>query len=166
MYVMNKKWDSITNIAQCTSVYVGPEHEIKAVPTGGGNVYRLGQYETAEIARAVLNDLYMHISTGCVYQMPNDQRALVLARGMSDERPDKFAGAQGRILMTKRHHYNRKGQPQKRCNPDTCPNCMYIGEGDSWCDKIGEIVLSDWEPTDYYMGCCKGARANESTHRA
>ena len=80
MYVMNKKWDSITNIAQCTSVYVSPEHEIKAVPTGGGAVYRLGQYETAEIARAVLNDLYMHISTGCVYQMPNDQRALVLAR--------------------------------------------------------------------------------------
>ncbi len=92
MYVMNKKWDSITNIAQCTSVYVSPEHEIKAVPTGGGAVYRLGQYETAEIARAVLNDLYMHISTGCVYQMPKDQRALVLSRGMSDERPDKFAG--------------------------------------------------------------------------
>ncbi len=92
MYVMNKKWDSITNIAQCTSVYVSPEHEKKAVPTGGGNVYRLGQYETTEIARAVLNDLYMHISTGCIYQMPNDQRALVLARGMSDERPDKFAG--------------------------------------------------------------------------
>lgn len=66
MYVMNKKWDSITNIAQCTSVYVSPEHEIKAVPTGGGNVYRLGQYETAEIARAVLNDLYMHIPTGCI----------------------------------------------------------------------------------------------------
>lgn len=34
----------------------------------------------------------MHISTGCIYQMPNDQRALVLARGMSDERPEKFAG--------------------------------------------------------------------------
>lgn len=66
MYVMNKKWDSITNIAQCTSVYVSPEHEIKAVPTGGGAVYRLGQYETAEIARAVLNDLYMHIPTGCM----------------------------------------------------------------------------------------------------
>lgn len=92
VYVMNKKWDSITNIAQCTSVYVSPEHEIKAVPTGGGNVYRLGQYETAEIARAVLNDLYMHIPTGCIYQMPNDQRARVLVRGMSDERPEKFAG--------------------------------------------------------------------------
>ena len=62
MYVMNKKWDSITNIAQCTSVYVSPEHEIKAVPTGGGAVYRLGQYETAEIARAVLNDLHMRLA--------------------------------------------------------------------------------------------------------
>lgn len=92
MYVMNKKWDSVTNIAQCTSVYVSPEHEIKAVPTGGGAVYRLGQYETAEIARAVLNDLYIHIATGCTYQMPNDQRARVLVRGMSDERPEKFAG--------------------------------------------------------------------------
>lgn len=92
MYVMNKKWDSVTNIAQCTSVYVSPEHEIKVVPTGGGAVYRLGQYETAEIARAVLNDLYIHIATGCTYQMPNDQRARVLVRGMSDERPEKFAG--------------------------------------------------------------------------
>ena len=92
MYVMNKKWDSVTNIAQCTSVYVSPEHEIKAVPTGGGAVYRLGQYETAEIACAVLNDLYMHIPTGCIYQMPNDQRARVLVRGMSDKRPEKFAG--------------------------------------------------------------------------
>lgn len=92
MYVMNKKWDSITNIAQCTSVYVSPENEIKAVPTGGGNVYRLGQYETAEIARAVLNDLYMHTATSVFYQMPNDQRALVLVRAMSDDRPDKFAG--------------------------------------------------------------------------
>lgn len=45
-----------------------------------------------KIARAVLNDLYMHIPTGCIYQMPNDQRALVLARGMGDERPEKFAG--------------------------------------------------------------------------
>jgi ribosomal protein S27AE len=43
--------------------------------------------------------------------------------------------------MTKRHHYNRKGQPQKRCNPDTCPNCMYIGEGDSWCDKLVKLFF-------------------------
>ena len=54
MYVMNKKWDSITNIAQCTSVYVSPEHEIKAVPTGGGAVYRLGQYETIDKLPALI----------------------------------------------------------------------------------------------------------------
>ena len=38
------------------------------------------------------------------------------------------------------------------CNPDSCPHCQYIGEGDSWCDEIHEIVLSDWEPTEHYMG--------------
>lgn len=38
------------------------------------------------------------------------------------------------------------------CNPDVCPHCQYIGEGDSWCDEIHEIVLSDWEPTEHYMG--------------
>ena len=44
---------------------------------------------------------------------------------------------------------------QMYCNPDVCPNCMYIGEGDSWCDVTQEIVLSDWVPTDNYMakGC-------------
>lgn len=57
--------------------------------------------------------------------------------------------------MAKKHHCGRKDRPQRVCNPDACPNCMYVGEGDSWCDKIGEIVLSDWEPTEYYMGCCK-----------
>lgn len=38
------------------------------------------------------------------------------------------------------------------CNPEICPNCQYIGDGDSWCDVTGEIVLCDWEPTDEYMG--------------
>ena len=38
------------------------------------------------------------------------------------------------------------------CNPDGCPHCQYIGEGDSWCDEIHEIVLSDWVPTEHYMG--------------
>ncbi len=37
------------------------------------------------------------------------------------------------------------------CNPDICPHCQYIGEGDSYCDQIGEIVLSDWEPNEYFM---------------
>lgn len=42
--------------------------------------------------------------------------------------------------------------PAVFCNPDVCPCCQYIGEGDSLCDKIGEIVLADWEPTEHFMG--------------
>ena len=34
------------------------------------------------------------------------------------------------------------------CNPDVCPNCQYIGEGDSWCDQIQKIVLSDWRKAE------------------
>jgi len=37
------------------------------------------------------------------------------------------------------------------CNPDICPHCQYIGEGDCYCDQIDEIVLSDWEPAEYFM---------------
>lgn len=42
--------------------------------------------------------------------------------------------------------------PEVYCNPDVCPSCQYIGEGDSWCDETGEIVLEDWTPTEHYMG--------------
>lgn len=38
------------------------------------------------------------------------------------------------------------------CNPDVCPNCIYIGEGDSLCEVLQEIVLEDWMPTKAYMG--------------
>lgn len=38
------------------------------------------------------------------------------------------------------------------CNPDKCPNCQYIGEGDSLCEITMEIVLSDWTPTEDAMG--------------
>ena len=38
------------------------------------------------------------------------------------------------------------------CNPDICPHCEYIGDGDSRCDETGAIVLSDWEPTEKFMG--------------
>lgn len=37
------------------------------------------------------------------------------------------------------------------CDPDRCPNCVYIGEGDSLCEISNEIVLCDWEPTDEFM---------------
>ena len=38
------------------------------------------------------------------------------------------------------------------CNPDICPECFYIGEGDSFCTLTGEIVLCDWKPTEEFMG--------------
>lgn len=38
------------------------------------------------------------------------------------------------------------------CNPDVCPHCQYIGDGDSLCEITQEIVLADWEPTEEYMG--------------
>lgn len=47
------------------------------------------------------------------------------------------------------------GVPEKikmKCNPDICPNCIYIGDGDSMCGMTNEIVLSGWEPTEEYMG--------------
>ena len=38
------------------------------------------------------------------------------------------------------------------CNPDICPHCQYIGEGDSLCEVTLELVLEGWEPTEDYMG--------------
>lgn len=38
------------------------------------------------------------------------------------------------------------------CNPDVCPSCHYVGDGDSLCDELREIVLADWEPTEHFMG--------------
>lgn len=64
----------------------GREHSIKEL------LEENGAADVPKQAYAQAMAGYMHISTGCVYQMPNDQRALVLARGMSDERPEKFAG--------------------------------------------------------------------------
>ena len=51
------------------------------------------------------------------------------------------------------------------CNPDNCDQCIYIGEGDSMCDVTHEIVLSDWAPTDAYMGdgCLYVPNSNEDT---
>lgn len=91
MYILTKKQDSLINVSLCTSIYVSPENEIKAVPAGGGAVYRMGQYATESLAVAVLSDVYVHIPTAEVYQMPDDDRALILSRGRDDDKPDKYA---------------------------------------------------------------------------
>lgn len=31
------------------------------------------------------------------------------------------------------------------CNPDTCSECLYIGEGDSICEISHELVLDNWQ---------------------
>lgn len=92
MYIMNKKRDSIANIAQCVTVYVSPEFEIKAFASPEMGSSNLGRYETWNIACAVLNDLLIHTRTDRCYQMPDDEKARILARGMEDKSPDKFAG--------------------------------------------------------------------------
>jgi hypothetical protein len=54
--------------------------------------------------------------------------------------------------MNKRRKRRIKQQKEVFCNPDVCVNCIYIGEGDSMCDITHKILLSDWMPTDDYMG--------------
>lgn len=51
------------------------------------------------------------------------------------------------------------------CNPDKCPNCQYIGEGDSLCEITMEIVLSDWTPTEDAMGPGCPYRENRKRRR-
>ena len=34
----------------------------------------------------------------------------------------------------------------KYCNPDTCSECLYIGEGDSICEISHELVLAECPP--------------------
>lgn len=43
----------------------------------------------------------------------------------------------------------------KKCEPSECDDCIYIGEGDFWCQNEQEFVISDFVPTDEYLCCCK-----------
>ncbi len=45
------------------------------------------------------------------------------------------------------------------CN-DTCPNCIYIGEGDFICDELMEIVIDDWTPV--YTNCILEKKGNNN----
>lgn len=39
------------------------------------------------------------------------------------------------------------------CDPCECDDCIYIDEGDFFCMREQEIVISDFVPTDEYL-CC------------
>ena len=49
-----------------------------------------------------------------------------------------------------------KNKKKIYCEPSVCDNCIYIGEGDFVCEELQEIVVSDWQPTDEYIGCERG----------
>ena len=48
-----------------------------------------------------------------------------------------------------------KSKQHKMCDPAVCDCCQYICEGDFLCDRYMEIVVSDWEPTKYYLLCAQ-----------
>lgn len=55
--------------------------------------------------------------------------------------------------MTKSKVKKRKMSKVVMCDPAVCDECLYICEGDFLCEKCQEIVVSDWEPTEFYMMC-------------
>lgn len=91
MYIMNQKRDIIVNFSQCAEIFINSESCIKARPSGIDNVYFLGTYPTKEVAQAVLNDLFVHSLSSKTYYMPDDERALIIARAATNDRPDKFS---------------------------------------------------------------------------
>lgn len=86
---MNQKRDIIVNFSQCAEIFINSESCIKARPSGIDNVYFLGTYPTKEVAQAVLNDLFTHALANKTYYMPDDDRALIIARSAIDGSPDK-----------------------------------------------------------------------------
>ena len=54
----------------------------------------------------------------------------------------------------------KKKKPPKACV--NCEHCLYLCDGGHACDITYDIVLEDWEPTEYYMEC-GGKHYEEST---
>lgn len=48
----------------------------------------------------------------------------------------------------------------KYCND--CTDALYIGDGDTLCDKAGnKLVLVDWTPTEHYGWCNHAERKKQ-----
>ena len=54
----------------------------------------------------------------------------------------------------------KKKTPKKHmvCS-DECEHCIYIGDGDYFCDAVEDIVISDWFPCNGY--CILNDRGGE-----
>ena len=44
-----------------------------------------------------------------------------------------------------------KKNKDRLCDPEMCYHCMYIGEGDFYCDRYEVIVVDEWEPSDDFF---------------
>lgn len=53
---------------------------------------------------------------------------------------------------------SKKKNKRRFCDPEMCDHCMYLGEGDFFCDKYEEFVMNEWEPTEDYLKCKQGER--------
>lgn len=61
--------------------------------------------------------------------------------------------------MSKKNKHHTQSN-KKCCDPAFCDNCLYICEGDFFCDKFNALVVSDWTPTEDYMKCKKGGASD------
>ena len=52
---------------------------------------------------------------------------------------------------------NKRKNKERYCDPEACPHCMYVGEGDFYCENYQTFVVGEWEPTDDFMICKGGA---------
>ncbi len=59
----------------------------------------------------------------------------------------------------RRKKRTKKRPVLKLCDPGMCDHCTYVGEGDFLCDdypgEVYVIVMSDWEPTEYFLHCMR-----------
>lgn len=65
----------------------------------------------------------------------------------------------------RRKKRTKKRPVLKLCDPGMCDHCTYVGEGDFLCDdypgEVYVIVMSDWEPTEYFLHCMRRHDAKE-----
>ena len=57
-----------------------------------------------------------------------------------------------------------KKRKVKCCDPEMCDNCMYIGEGDFFCDRYETIVVDEWSPTEDYLICMQRRKDDVNEH--
>lgn len=55
--------------------------------------------------------------------------------------------------MKKSHRKNNRKPLTDKINCFNCGHCTYIGEGDHICDMSTDVIIADWQPTEYFYQC-------------